>query len=120
MFAPDDYSAISEYLQSKTQKEVEIYSKVFFSRLEELSDCTKIKNILEKTSKLLEFKSRAPELIARKVSAYEDPYEEMVIYPTQKSKFFSKESDVILLCLTHKFKYGNWGKVKRALRSETK
>ena len=44
----------------------------------------------------------------------------MVIYPTQKSKFFSKESDVILLCLTHKYNYGNWGKIKRALRQETK
>lgn len=88
--------------------------------MNELADAPRVKTILERASKLLEFKSKAPELIARKVSAYEDPYEEMVIYPTQKSKFFSRESDVILLCLTHKFKYGNWGKIKKALRTETK
>jgi len=97
MFAPDDYNAIAEYLQSKTAEQVEKYSGPFFKRMEELSDAKRVKVILEKTSKLLEFKSRAPDLIARKVSAYEDPIEEMVIYPTQKSKFFSKESDVILL-----------------------
>jgi SWI/SNF-related matrix-associated actin-dependent regulator of chromatin subfamily A member 5 len=120
MNAPDDYAAISEYIQTKTPEECEKYGKVLFERMSELSDANRIKSILEKTSKLLEFKSKAPELIARKIKAYEDPYEEMTIYPTQKSKFFSKESDVILLCLTHKYNYGNWAKIKKALRNETK
>lgn len=46
MFAPDDFSAISGYLQSKDPEQVEIYSKVFFLRIEELSDCGRIQNIL--------------------------------------------------------------------------
>ena len=120
IYGTEEYSGIADHLQSKTPEEVEKYTKVFFARLDELADATKVKNIVEKTSKMLEFKSKAPELIERKVSAYADPYEEMIIYPTQKSKFFSKDSDVILLCLTHKHKYGNWSKIKKALRTETK
>ena len=120
MYGTDEYIGIADHLQSKTPEQVEKYTKVFFERLDELADANKVKGIVERTSKMLEFKSKAPELIARKVSAYQDPYEEMVIYPTQKSKFFSKESDVILLCLTHKHQYGNWKTIKKALRTETK
>jgi SWI/SNF-related matrix-associated actin-dependent regulator of chromatin subfamily A member 5 len=120
MFATDDHAAIAEHIQTKTADQCEKYAKALFASIDDLTDAVKIQTIVEKTSKLLEFKIRAPELIERKVSAYEDPYEEMVIYPTQKSKFFSKESDVILLCLTHRYNYGNWGKIKRALRQETK
>jgi len=120
MYDKSEHAEIAEYIQSKTEEECEEYSKVFFDRMNELADALRVKNILVKTSKLIQFKSKAPELIARKISAYQDPWEEMVIYPTQKSKFFSKESDVILLWLTNQLKYGNWGKIKKALRSETK
>lgn len=120
MFGTNDYTNIADHVQTKTPEQVEKYAKVFFARVNELADAPRIKAIIEKTSKMLEFKSKAPELIERKVRAYQDPYEEMVIYPTQKSKFFSKESDVILLCLTHKYSYGNWSKIKKALRAESK
>ena len=116
----DEYEEIAQHIQTKTKEEVQEYAKVFFQRLDELADAQRVKSIIVKTSKMLEFKSKAPDLIARKVSAYEDPYEEMIIYPTQKSKFFSRESDVILLCLTHRYSYGNWATIKNALRKETK
>mmetsp|Transcript_11768 Transcript_11768/g.18049 ORF Transcript_11768/g.18049 Transcript_11768/m.18049 type:complete len:134 (+) Transcript_11768:1954-2355(+) len=41
-------------------------------------------------------------------------------YATQKSKFFSRESDIILICLTDKLGYGNWSDIKRALRRENR
>ena len=116
----DEYEEIAQHIQTKTKEEVEEYAKIFFQRLDELADAPRVKSIIAKTSKMLEFKSKAPDLIARKISAYEDPFEEMIIYPTQKSKFFSRESDVILLCLTHKHSYGNWATIKNALRKETK
>ena len=31
----------------------------------------------------------------------------------QKSKFFSKDSDILLLTLTDKMGYGNWSEIRR-------
>lgn len=47
--------------------------------------------------------------------------DEMVLnQATQKSKFFSKESDVLLLCLTNKLGYGKWAEIKKAVRRENR
>jgi len=54
------------------------------------------------------------------VNAYENPLDEMVIQASQKSKFFSKESDIILLCVTHKVGYGKWAEIKRSLRRDSR
>jgi hypothetical protein len=54
------------------------------------------------------------------VLAYENPLDEMVIYSTQKSKYFSKESDIILLCLAHKHGYGKWKDIKKAIRRDSR
>jgi len=62
---------------------------------------------------------RAPHVIYKKIGQYNNPYEEMVLsHATQKSKFFTKETDIILLCLANKYGYGNWVEIKRALRRE--
>ena len=62
---------------------------------------------------------RAPHVIDKKIGLYNNPYEEMVLSnATQKSKFFTKETDIILLCLANKYGYGNWVEIKRALRRE--
>ncbi len=44
----------------------------------------------------------------------------MNIYATQKSKYFSKDSDIILLILTNKHGYGNWRDIKKALRRDSR
>ena len=69
---------------------------------------------------MLEFKTKAPEIIKAKVFAYEYPIDEMVIYSTQKSKYFSKDSDIILLCQTNRLGYGNWRAIKAALRRDSR
>lgn len=52
---------------------------------------------------------RAPGLIANKIALYENPLEDMNLNcATQKSKYFSRETDILLLVLTHKYGYGNW------------
>ena len=58
-------------------------------------------------------------MIKLKIAQHANPYEDMnLAYATQKSKFFSKETDIILLCLTDKYGYGNWQDIKKALRRE--
>ena len=44
----------------------------------------------------------------------------MVLAVAQKSKYFSRESDIVLLCLTHEHGYGNWTKIKQAIRRDTR
>ena len=44
----------------------------------------------------------------------------MFINVVQKSKYFSKEADIVLLCLTHEHGYGNWQKIKHALKRDTR
>lgn len=57
-------------------------------------------------------------MLARKVNAYENPLDEMELNVQQKSKFFTRESDVLLICLTHKVGYGKWSTIKRELRMD--
>ena len=54
------------------------------------------------------------------MTAYERPVEEMVINNAQKSKYFSKEADIALLCVTHEQGYGNWSAIKYAIRRDTR
>lgn len=44
----------------------------------------------------------------------------MVINTVQKSKYFSKEADIVLLCLTHELGYGNWKEIKFAVKRDTR
>ena len=39
---------------------------------------------------------------------------------TQKSKYFSRDSDILLLCLTDKLGYGNWREIKQAIRRDAR
>lgn len=75
---------------------------------------------MQKAEKILSFKQKAPEIIKSKVMAYENPLDEMIIYATQKSKYFSKDSDIILLVLTHQYGYGRWRDIKRAIRRDAR
>ena len=44
----------------------------------------------------------------------------MVINPIQKSKYFSREADILLLCLTHEIGYGKWSQIKHAIRRDNR
>mmetsp|Transcript_19503 Transcript_19503/g.14189 ORF Transcript_19503/g.14189 Transcript_19503/m.14189 type:complete len:133 (+) Transcript_19503:652-1050(+) len=120
MFAKDDYESICGHVQTKSLDEIKRYAEVFFEKIDSLNDCEKIRKNMEKAEKTLSFKSKAPEVIKQKVIAYENPLDEMQIYATQKSKYFSKESDIILLCLTHKLGYGNWKEIKKAIKRDSR
>ena len=88
--------------------------------METLNEYEKIKRNLERATSLHSFKKQAPILIRQKVTAYERPVEEMVINAAQKSKYFSKEADIVLLCVTNEQGYGNWSAIKFAIRRDTR
>jgi SWI/SNF-related matrix-associated actin-dependent regulator of chromatin subfamily A member 5 len=58
-------------------------------------------------------------IIKEKVQAYDNPIDEMTLHSsTQKSKYFSKDSDILLLMLTDQIGYGKWREIKQALRRD--
>lgn len=120
MYPREECEAIASHIGTKTAEEVEKYLKVFFEKIETLNDYTNIKKKLDKADAVHSFKRQAPVLIKQKVTAYERPVEEMVINVVQKSKYFSKEADIVLLCLTHEQGYGNWQQIKHALKRDTR
>ena len=106
---------------TKSPEEVEEYSTVFFQKIDSLNDRDKIRAKINKAQKNVNFNLKAPELIRNKISQYENAYEEMnFTYATQKSKYFNRESDIHLICLTGKLGYGNWTKIKNAVRRDTR
>jgi len=106
---------------TKTPDEVEEYAVVFFEKVDTLNDSEKIKAKINKAQKNVNFNLRAPGIIRNKMKLYENPMEDMTLaYATQKSKFFNKESDVILICITNKIGFGNWLKIKTAVRREAR
>lgn len=97
------------------------YAQVFFAKIDTLNDAEKIKAKINKAQKNVNFNLRAPQLIKNKISQYENPLEDMnFAAATQKSKFFTRETDNYLILITDKLGYGNWSKIKQAIRRENK
>lgn len=122
IYAISDYENISKHMGgSKTPVEVRDYAVVFFAKVDQLNDAEKIKNRINKAQQNVHFNMRAPGIIKKKLASCNDPWEDISLpFATQKSKYFSKESDVILIILTDKLGYGNWTEIKRAIRRETR
>jgi hypothetical protein len=81
----------------------------------------KIRKNMEKAEKIIQFKKKAPIIIRRKIESYENPVDDMVLHQsTQKSKYFTKDSDILLLCITDKIGYGKWREIKQAIRRDPK
>ena len=76
---------------------------------------------MEKAEKVIQFKRMAPSIIRRKVQQYEYPVDDMQLpQSTQKSKYFTKESDVLLLVIADQLGYGNWREIKQAIRRDSR
>lgn len=64
---------------------------------------------------------KAPQLIENKITQFDNPLEDMTFAgATQKSKYFTRESDNYLMYLTNKIGFGNWSKIKQAIRRENR
>ena len=111
---------IANHIGTKTPEEVKTYQDVFYQNVDQLNDCVKIKKVLQRCNGIHNFKKSAPLLIKTKVTAVERPLDEMVLNAIQKSKYFSKEADIVLLCLTHEHGYGNWNEIKHAIRRDSR
>jgi SWI/SNF-related matrix-associated actin-dependent regulator of chromatin subfamily A member 5 len=118
LYPREDVDDIAGHIGTKTREEIQAYQAVFYANVDTLNEAAKIKKVLERCTGIHNFKKSAPLLIKTKVTAVERPLDEMVINPIQKSKYFSKEAEIVLLCLTHEHGYGNWTEIKHAIRRD--
>jgi len=121
-FGRKDFKAISEYIGTKTPKEVQDYSKVFWARITELPEYEKHQKNIERGENQIQTRSQARELIVSKCAAYKNPKEEiefnMVHYNKSKSKFYSLEHDKFLIYACFLEGYGNWDKIRMLIKRE--
>jgi hypothetical protein len=113
-YSPDDYENIANHIgDTKTPDDIAKYAPVFLKNIDTLADAEKVRKNMEKADKIIQFKRKAPLIIKEKVQAYDNPMDEMTLHSsTQKSKYFSKDSDILLLMITDQIGYGKWREIK--------
>jgi SWI/SNF-related matrix-associated actin-dependent regulator of chromatin subfamily A member 5 len=115
------YEKIAAEIQ-KTPDEVQAYSEAFWMKGEKefsASEWDKIVKNVEKGEKKLEDIARLTKATQDLVGRFRNPWEELTfqfIGQQGKERVFSTDEDRYLLCLTNYYGYGNWDKVKRAIR----
>lgn len=106
----------------KTEAEVQAYAQVFWDKGEasfSSSEWDKIIKNVEKGEKKLEDIARLTKATQELIKRFHNPWEELTFQHAgaqSKERVFSAEEDRYLLCFTNYFGYGNWDKVKMAIR----
>ena len=118
LYGKEAYKLISDVIATKTEDEVIEYAKIFWSRLDELTDKEKILKNIEKRESTAERHRLAQVLLDSKFELYRNPWRELQIDSScsHKSKLFTNENDRFLICMTKTVGYGNWEQLKLRVR----
>eukprot|EP01133_Synstelium_polycarpum_P020620 gene20620-24762_t len=111
------YQSIAETVESKTEKQVQDYSKVFWKRYKEVADYEKLVVRVEKgEERILKYKETL-ESLDRKVAQYKNPWQQLKIqYGMKKNKTYNNDEDTFMVCMMHKLGYGAWDELKEEIR----
>ncbi|PWY99737.1 putative ISW2-ATPase component of a two subunit chromatin remodeling complex [Testicularia cyperi] len=83
---------------SKTEKEVREYARVFWDRIDELADHSKLLARIEEGESKLAKQHLQESVLKRKVSAYRNPLAQIkIVYGQNKGKSYSEDEDRFLL-----------------------
>ncbi|CAM9388149.1 unnamed protein product, partial [Laminaria digitata] len=104
----------------KAEKDVERYAKAFWEKGPEAfaaGDWERhVKNV-EKGERKIEEINRLMGATKSFISKFANPWEQLTFHYTgTQGKVFNAHEDRYLLCLAHKYGYGNWDQVKAAIR----
>ena len=118
LYGKDQHSLISEVIGTKSGEQVSEYSKVFWSRLDELADKEKILKNIERRENLVEKHKQSQLILDKKFSQYKNPWRELTFDSTtsHKSRIYTYENDRFLICMAKKVGYGNWDALKLQIR----
>ncbi|EGC28868.1 hypothetical protein DICPUDRAFT_4822, partial [Dictyostelium purpureum] len=111
------YQSIAEEIGTKTDKQVQQYSQVFWKRFEEVNEHEKHVLRIEKgEERILRYKEQQ-ESLNHKISKYKNPWQQLKIqYGIKKNKTYNDDEDIFLVCMIHKLGYGAWEELKEEIR----
>lgn len=94
------YGAIAEEMDNKTAEEIREYAEVFWERIEELENYTKILNTIEAGEEKNRKTQKMQALLRKKIEMYKVPITQMKIHytvSTTNKKVYTEEEDRFLL-----------------------
>ncbi|KAF8695662.1 SNF2 family DNA-dependent ATPase, partial [Rhizoctonia solani] len=102
-----DWEGIASEVDAKSARDVKEYSKVFWSRYNELADAERIMQRFEDADAKREKQNVTEDLLRRKVASYSFPMQELHLnYNQTKGKIYSEEEDRYLLCRLNHYGLG--------------
>ncbi|KNC53652.1 chromatin-remodelling complex ATPase ISWI2 [Thecamonas trahens ATCC 50062] len=116
-YGRESYADIARVIETKTEDEVREYAKVFFERgPDHLSSWPKVIDVIEKGEEKLRRHSTKIKLIRQAVAeAPGNPYHSLEI--KTKSSMYTAAEDRFIICKINDLGYGEWDKLKLAIRS---
>lgn len=100
-----NYDGISEEVDGKTAQEIEQYAKVFWKKYKTLDNWQKHLGVIEEGELRVKQSEEKKRLIAKKISMYRMPLQQMVIkytVSTTNKKVYTEEEDKFLVVMLHK------------------
>ncbi|PSN73459.1 hypothetical protein BS50DRAFT_568994 [Corynespora cassiicola Philippines] len=100
-----NYEGISEEVDGKTAEEIEQYAKVFWKKYKTLDNWQKYINVVEEGEARVRHSEEKKRLLAKKISMYRMPLQQMVIkytVSTTNKKVYTEDEDRFLLVMLNK------------------
>uniref|UniRef100_F1KRC8 Chromatin-remodeling complex ATPase chain isw-1 n=2 Tax=Ascaris suum TaxID=6253 RepID=F1KRC8_ASCSU len=120
-YGRNDLESIAKDIDTKTLTEVEDYSKVFWERLEELSDHDRILATIEKGEARIQRRQSIKKALDEKIAKYKAPFHQLRIqYGTNKGKNYTEEEDRFMVCQLHKLGFDKdnvYDELRQAVRA---
>ncbi|KAL6073870.1 ISWI chromatin-remodeling complex ATPase CHR11 [Balamuthia mandrillaris] len=116
-FGRRDLEAIAQAVESKSLQQVTAYSKAFWKYGPTmLKDWERVKTNIEKGEAKIHRREEMVQALRSKVSRYKNPWTQLKIAYTNKTKAYTPEEDRFLICMTDQLGYGNWEQLKMEIR----
>ncbi|KII67222.1 putative global transcription activator SNF2L1 [Thelohanellus kitauei] len=101
-YGRDDIKNIAREIETKTYDEVVDYSKVFWEKMQELTDYEKINQQLVKGEAKLKKLVELKDTLTKKLSRYDNPWFQLRIhYGTNKGRGYTEDEDRFMICMLH-------------------
>ncbi|VDN01321.1 unnamed protein product [Thelazia callipaeda] len=116
-----DLENIAKEIDTKSKSEVKYYAKLFWERLEELSDHERILATIEKGEARIQRRQSIKKALDEKIAKYKAPFHQLRIqYGTNKGKNYTEEEDRFMVCQLHKLGFHKdnvYEELRQAVRS---
>uniref|UniRef100_A0A8R1TZD8 Uncharacterized protein n=1 Tax=Onchocerca volvulus TaxID=6282 RepID=A0A8R1TZD8_ONCVO len=116
-----DLENIAKEIDTKSAIEVEEYAKLFWERLDELSDHERILATIEKGEARIQRRQSIKKALDEKIAKYKAPFHQLRIqYGTNKGKNYTEEEDRFMVCQLHKLGFDKdnvYEELRQAVRS---